>query len=66
MTFNEAEMATSMNVRSLPEEAITLTTSTETTETIGIIEGTYYICKRGRKRGKTLSTEGYNRQINHY
>jgi hypothetical protein len=39
MTFNEAEMATSMNVRSLPEEAITLNTSTETTETIGIIEG---------------------------
>jgi hypothetical protein len=34
VTFNEAVMATSMNVRSLPEEATTLTTSTEITEII--------------------------------
>jgi hypothetical protein len=34
VTFNEAEMATSMNIRSLPEEATTLITSTETTEII--------------------------------
>jgi hypothetical protein len=38
MTFNEAEMATSINIRSLPQKATTLTTSTETTETIEIIE----------------------------
>jgi hypothetical protein len=34
VTFNEAVMATSMNVRSLPEKATTFTTSTETTEII--------------------------------
>jgi hypothetical protein len=33
MTFNKAEIATSMNVRSLPQKATTPTTSTETTET---------------------------------
>jgi hypothetical protein len=38
ITFSEAEMAISMNVRSLPEEATTLTTFTEITETTEIIE----------------------------
>jgi hypothetical protein len=38
MTFNKAEMAISINIRSLPQEAITLTTFTEITETTEIIE----------------------------
>jgi hypothetical protein len=32
ITFNEAEIAISINIRSLPHETATLTTSTETTE----------------------------------
>jgi hypothetical protein len=34
VTFNETEMATSINIRSFPQEIITLTTSTDTTEII--------------------------------
>jgi hypothetical protein len=38
VTFNETEMAISMNIRSLPQKTITLTTSTKSTKTTEITE----------------------------